>query len=410
MKRSEIEVLGNLGPHARAAGFLKIGTELASERKKPAKFIEIPEYFSSRSVLPVTAWLLMNQMSGPKRLSSPKMETIHSSLKTVAEMPTVRKAPHRKIRVYKTRWGELPIPVLGRPERRLLFEAVTAGAGRPSARALAIRALARALDDRSGICRSCAAYAYWQATGMKDPILPIISESLGSKDDEERVVAAHCLARIDPQAARHLQGSEKDDEPHSPKQTIRDSMTVIIHGTFAKDHEWYKPSGGFHGYIKNSVFPDTYDRSDFYFWSGRYSASDTALKGIWKAAARKLISWVDSHPAKTLRLIAHSHGNNVVNLATQMGLQVCTLIQLSPPVRGWSLPDMSNVSSETLFNIHSTVDLVVLIDGGAQDYRGTDVGGSESRKIIARFGHAKSHVPRLWTRKKVPKLVQTVCP
>ena len=35
-------------------------------------------------------------------------------------------------------------------------------------------------------------------------------------------------------------------------------MTVIIHGTFAKNSDWYKPGGDFHQYIKNQVYSDVY--------------------------------------------------------------------------------------------------------------------------------------------------------
>jgi hypothetical protein len=71
------------------------------------------------------------------------------------------------------------------------------------------------------------------------------------------------------------------------------------------------------------------------------------------------MAWCKSHPARKLRLIARSFGNNVTNMITHQ-IPSCTLIQLSPP-------KMSNVSSSWLFNIPSTIDLVVKIDGGKQD-------------------------------------------
>ena len=77
-------------------------------------------------------------------------------------------------------------------------------------------------------------------------------------------------------------------------------------------------------------------------------------------AARKLVDWCNQHPAQLLRLISHSHGANVANLATGMGLQTCTLIHLSPPVHDRYMPDIARVTSRTFFSIHPTIDLVGL--------------------------------------------------
>ena len=185
-------------------------------------------------------------------------------------------------------------------------------------------------------------------------------------------------------------------------------MTVLVHGTFAKDESWYQPGGDFHSYIKQNVYPDVYSGNDFFFWSGRYALNDTGLRRIWTAAANKLVSWINSHPTRKLRLIAHSHGNNVVNIATRH-IQACSLIQLSPPVRSWNLPDMRNVSSSRLFDIHSTIDLVVVIDGGTQNYKGTAVAANETIRKIAKYGHSDSHDAAKWTKRRVPQLVTTVC-
>ena len=187
-------------------------------------------------------------------------------------------------------------------------------------------------------------------------------------------------------------------------------MTVIIHGTFAKNSAWYQPGGDFHEYIKNNVYSDVYSEPDFFFWSGRYALDDRALKNIWSKAAKKLVSWCASHPTRKLRLIAHSHGNNVINMATQMNLPACTLVQLSPPVRAWNLPDMQRVSSDRFFNFHSRIDLVVKIDGGAQDYTGTSVASAATRRIVAFYGHSKPHEPDVWKNKNLPKPVKSVCP
>ena len=163
--------------------------------------------------------------------------------------------------------------------------------------------------------------------------------------------------------------------------------------------------GDFHTYIKRNVYPDVYSGRDYFFWSGKYSHARR------RDAARKLVSWVNDHPAKTLRLIAHSHGANVVNIATRMGLRACTLIHLSPPVRPEYMPDISNVSSSRFFTVRPTIDVVVsILDGSNQDYRKTPVASHEGRVRCADFGHSSSHYKRRWIQKDIPEKVKQVCP
>lgn len=274
---------------------------------------------------------------------------------------------------------------------------------------LAIRQLALSMLDSDPITRCCAAYAYWQATGS-DAAVPVLVSAMDSGDEDERLLAAHSLVKMKKHQAKRLQGTSQHDKPQTPPQPLRNSMTVIIHGTFAMDSAWYQPGGDYHEYIRTQVYPDVYSGQDFFFWSGRYAATENQLRNIWRQAAKKLVSWVKAHPATTLRLIAHSHGNNVVNMATRIGMQACTLIQLSPPVRRNNLPDMQSVSSGRLFNIRSRIDLVVRLDGGFTTYQGTSVASAERGRIISFFGHSDSHDPNRWVRRTIPALVRTVCP
>ena len=272
---------------------------------------------------------------------------------------------------------------------------------------MAERQLLLTMMDSANTPRLCAAYAYWQATGATEVVVPILAKGLESDDMEEFEVACHSLAKMGPAGTRRLRphvGTAADDRPNSPVHPHVQSMTVLIHGTFAKNQPWYKPGGDFHSYIQNNVYNDLYGANDYFFWSGRYS--DPARQ----AAARKLVTWCAEHPTSHLRLIAHSHGANVVNLATRLGLETCTLIHLSPPVHNQYLPDATGISSARFFTIRPRIDLVVFIDGGAHDYRITPVAALERRRIIALEGHSESHEANRWRAKDVPGLVKTVCP
>ncbi len=268
---------------------------------------------------------------------------------------------------------------------------------------LAMRQLAVAMQDKDPIPRLCATYGYWQSTGATHAVVPILTRGLESKDPEEVDVAAHCLANVKPAALSRLVGTAADDQAKPSRRPPVGSMTVIIHGTFARKSKWYRPGEDFHRYIKKKVFPDVYSGKDYFFWSGRYS------HGARRKAARKLVDWCRDHPARLYRFISHSHGANVVNIATRLGLSACTLIHLSPPVHKRYLPKMTNVSSRRFFTIRPKIDLVVLLDRGRQDYHHTRVKKFEKRRICAFFGHSKSHDKKRWQKKKVPKLVRQVC-
>ena len=393
MKREDVEKLPDLAPYHRADLMLSMGIELQKKRRKAPAAGILPSPLRRESI-----------MGG---VAAPMLERMHGIR---GDAPQLVRGIRDTGRVLKTKAGKVPDLVLTRRARKACAAIAMDTAQDVSVNDLAIRQCALGMMESDPVARCCAAYAYWQATDAKDTALPILLNAAESDDDEERIVAAHCLANMSPRHARALQGTEEDDKPHSPVNPIEDSMTVIIHGTFAKNASWYKPGGDFHEYIRKNVYSDLYSGADFYFWSGRYALNDAGLKRIWRKAARKLVSWCESHPARTLRLIAHSHGNNVINMATRMNLPACTLIQLAPPVRAWNLPDMQQVSSDRFFNFHSRVDLVVKIDGGAQNYKGTAVAYAETRRKVAFFGHSKPHEPDVWKKKNLPPLVKSVCP
>lgn len=390
MRKSDVKKIIELRPAGRATQYLALGSGLSQKVKKAVSEMRLPPQLRGDLIAASVAAPIMERMHGIKTPD-----------------PIVQTGLMRTGRRLRTESGAFDDLVLTQRFRKKFAAQAMDDARDQTVDDAAVRQLAVGMLDSDPIARCCAAYGYWQATGSKAAI-PVLQCATNSDDENERTIAAHCLAKTDIRRVKHLQGTEEDDQPNTPILPLSSSMTVIIHGTFAKDQDWYKPGGDFHSYIKQDVYPDVYSGSDFYFWSGRYSLSDNGLRQIWTKAASKLVSWINSHPTQKLRLIAHSHGNNVVNIASNQ-IQACSLIQLSPPVRAWNLPEMSNVSSSRLFNIHSTVDLVVKIDGGAQNYKGTVVAANEKIKKIARFGHSDSHDGNKWRKKQVPRIVTTVC-
>jgi hypothetical protein len=390
MKSTDVQKLVDMGPRERAAQMLDMGSELHKRLKEPYTELALPRQLRRESVVQTAAAPILGRLHGVSAAEPVRTRGITETGRTLM-----------------TKAGAVTDLVLT-PHARKSFARIAMDRTRDrSVDDLAIRQLGLGMMDSDPLARCCAAYAYWLATGA-DAAIPVLANAIDSEDEEERLVGAHCLAKVRPSGVKKLHGNAEDDKPQTTVDPIRDSMTVIIHGTFASNSDWYRPGGDFHTYIKKEVYPDVYSGEDFFSWSGRYSLTDPGLKRIWRQGADKLVAWCKSHPAGTLRLIGHSHGNNVVNMASPQ-LPSCVLIQLSPPVRDWNLPDISKVSSGSLFNIHSRIDLVVKIDGGAQDYKGTSVAPHESRRSIAPFGHSASHDQKKWAKKKVPQLVKTLC-
>lgn len=398
VKRQDVHDLVDMAPAERAMRMLELGQAFArkapASKKPSAVKAAIPKSMKSLSLLGDTPGNLLRHLHGDAEAAVARVTGLAETGRTLA-----------------TAVGEVSDVVMTARGRKK--SAAAAVDKKMPVKDLAVRFLGLGMMESDPKARACAAYAYWQATGMAEPVLPVLKNAAHSDDVDEMTLGRTSLARIDRTHTREFEGVAADDRVAAlaadASPAIKPSMTVLIHGTFAKDEPWYQPGGDFHKYIKSKVYSDVYSGSDFYSWSGRYALTDSELKKIWKAAATKLIEWCARHPTKKLRLIAHSHGNNVVNLATRMGLEACSLIQLSPPVHEWNLPDMSKVGGQRIFNIRSRFDGVVAIDGGSRTYEGTTVASFERQRIVSFFSHSDSHDKDLWKKKNVPQLVKTVC-
>lgn len=402
MKQSDLRRFKDLPPKRRALQALLFGAELHKARPKKMAKGQLPHALKTDAL--GVAGPVLEKLHGVARPVTKTAPTLHGILK--------KKATKKASDV-----------VLSPRERKAHAIAALRKTKGETIHDVALRQLAVGMFDRDPLARACAAYAYWQATQADHVVVPILRKVLKeSKTLEEFEVAAHCLAKINPKLVKRYMGPARYDKPVKMKRrvkaltaTIPASMTVIIHGTFAAPQDddtrprWYAPGGDFHQYVKQHLYADVYSGADYFFWSGRYAATETGLRNIWREAAKKLLQWCQAHPAQMYRFLAHSHGANVVNMATAIGLQACTLIHLSPPVRPDLLPVMANISSRRFFTIRPRIDLVVTIDGGWQDYKNTSVKTFETRKICSLIGHDDSHDPTIWQQKAMPQLIQGVC-
>lgn len=175
--------------------------------------------------------------------------------------------------------------------------------------------------------------------------------------------------------------------------TVRE-ITIIVHGTWASDSEWWRPGGDFFDYLRDDLGrSDLYGKSDQFKWSGKNRDRKR------KKAGSELDKWLRAHPADEVNVLGHSHGANVAMLATREGIRMDRLIMLSPPVRKDYFAKWSNVGQA--YNIQAAFDPVVAIARGGQWFNLPQV----KEKKMRTSGHSASHEPKVWRRESLPAFV-----
>lgn len=93
--------------------------------------------------------------------------------------------------------------------------------------------------------------------------------------------------------------------------TASKPVVILIHGSFAVQEPWARPYGDFYQELESQAFG--FGRKLVPFaWSGSPTAAEIFI------AAMRLIRLVESYPAdEEIILIGHSHGGNVINLASR---------------------------------------------------------------------------------------------
>ncbi len=181
------------------------------------------------------------------------------------------------------------------------------------------------------------------------------------------------------------------------------TLTIIVHGTWANDETWWQWGFEFPTYIDQET-KDVYKGGEPFKWRGGNNHKDR------KEGGEALLGWVQRHPAEKLRVLAHSHGGNVLFFASQLGLSIHTLILMGTPIRTDYLPDMMNIRN--IYNVYSPDDSVQPI--GAEFYpRGEGENKARvlpeaSENLKVQGGHADLHTSSLWKKHKLERILGTM--
>jgi hypothetical protein len=241
------------------------------------------------------------------------------------------------------------------------------------------------------LVRAAAALSYFGLTSEPSRLIGILEDCAQSDDDLVRAVAATGLARLAPESPRLAELSRRTT------QVTRGSSahtSLLVHGTWAANEQWWKPGGNFHSYLLNGIRPDLYAGADAFSWSGIYSEAARAI------AAIELQGWLAGHGIQNPYLLTHSHGGSVAMLATQNGLNTGPLVLLSCPVHPIYMPDFTRTGP--VVSIRVKLDLVILADGGGQKFNDPRI---REKILPIWFDHSATHDPAVWQRYNLPSVI-----
>lgn len=338
---------------------------------------------------PDVAALRCPRVAGPRR-RVPEEATVAALTQRYGAVVTPRRVATARVR----RRGD-QVDARARPARTVSPD-VLADLGRRLARdpsPLALAQLTRAgLQHPYELPRVAAAAAHFEVSTRPEPALEILVGALGSRDPLAGTLAATALSRIAPEDPR-LRALLRRRRPRRARRASHTSL--LVHGTFARNSDWWQPGGDFHEYLRDEVRPDLYGGSDRFDWSGGWSDGARSL------AATQLRAWVALKGFAGLSLFTHSHGGSVAMLASQDGLDVGDLVMLSCPVHAHKyMPNFDRVARAISIRVH--LDLVILIDGGAQRFEHPRI---TEHVLPIWFDHFASHSPEVWQDNDVPSFL-----
>lgn len=235
------------------------------------------------------------------------------------------------------------------------------------------------------LVRVSAASSYFEVSTQPQRLIKILADGTRSEDRLVRNVAATALGRVAPEHARlrALTRSQPTRTKRKPSHT-----SLLVHGTFARTATWWQPGGDFHSFVLAKMRPDLYGAPDRFDWSGGYSDAARSIGAI------QLRDWVTAHGLGGLDVFGHSHGANIMMLATQNGLTAGTMVLMSCPVHiPKYIADFTRVNR--VVSIHVHLDLVVLADRGGQRFNHPNI---EEHVLPIWFDHSAAHEPAVWKK------------
>jgi len=268
----------------------------------------------------------------------------------------------------------------------------------------AARAILEGFRSPHSLIRACAYLSSLDAFVVTDTLVGFLRENsehaqhlllLTRADDGETSLAEleMSILRILSQRIGYRSEDANTRAPAPDGVQSKASDLMLIHGTvLGGEPDWCFPhTGDLFNYIKNNLRPGLYGAPDYFTWEG-----SVQFFGDWgrRQAARNLIRWVRERQLEPIDCVTHSHGGNVLILATKE-CSFRDVLFLSCPVRKDYKLKRYNVSSAKA--VRTKFDLVLLATRSHQRFPA----GSEIKEIVLPiwfFGHSSTRMPSIWQK------------
>jgi hypothetical protein len=109
------------------------------------------------------------------------------------------------------------------------------------------------------------------------------------------------------------------------------AVVILVHGSFARSSKWWQPGGSFFQELESDV-ASYHDRIVPFAWSG--ALGHTAKIRAATFLAKLILSY---SPGERIILVGHSHGGNVINLASHL---------VSRAISTWSTYSKNNTDAQ----------------------------------------------------------------
>ncbi|GJL82568.1 MAG: hypothetical protein DHS20C01_22020 [marine bacterium B5-7] len=241
------------------------------------------------------------------------------------------------------------------------------------------------------LVRVAAAPLVLVTTDGRDRALDTLREGSRSDDARIRPLALTLLARYSPRDSALV--AWRKTQPTDPGQMEEPGTTLVIHGTWARNNDWWQDDGNFFEYLQHDVpVDDLFLGDDPFAWSGDWDHDERVQ------AASDLVSWMTAHGETCVDIIAHSHGANAAFIAASQ-LDYGRLIVLSTPSHKTKYPTDPDTP---ILSIRVKLDLVVLADGGGNRFPAAP---NIKEEYIGWFNHSATHYPDEWEEEGVPGIM-----
>ncbi|MCW4385681.1 alpha/beta hydrolase [Salinibacterium sp. SYSU T00001] len=241
-------------------------------------------------------------------------------------------------------------------------------------------------DTRASREVEAALWQRFRESHDPDALLALLTVSLSSESELQRVAAAAALAGLPGEAgeaaarilddgcrasdsltarvARAAAGRADDEVRVSAPAAVSvagGDTSIAVHGTWARltEERWHEPGSPLYAHLTAEAAPELYQGDNYFRWASGYDARSRA------EGTDDLVQWLETHDVGLLDTVfAHSHGGSVALSTAARGQRIRVLVLMHTPALPRPEEEWARIRrriGRTLV-MRTRLDLVVLAD------------------------------------------------